>query len=124
MKHRFLFAVVAIASVGVLHAARAQDAAAGGAVFRAQCGICHSPQAGRNMVGPSLFGVVGSQAGQEPGFHYSPAKKASDLTWNAATLDRYLTSPRDVVPKTIMTYAGLKDATKRADVIAYLATLH
>ncbi len=76
------------------------------------------------MVGPSLFGIVGRPAGQVPGFHYSAANKSSALTWDAATLDRYLTSPRDVVPHTIMTYGGLKDAQKRANLIAYLSTLH
>jgi cytochrome c len=104
--------------------ATAQDAAAGAAVFKSQCGICHTVQPGRNMVGPSLFGVVGRPAGTIPGFHYSPANKTSGLTWDAATLDRYLTSPSTIVPHTIMTYAGLKDAQKRADLIAYLSTVH
>jgi cytochrome c len=104
--------------------ARAADATAGEAVFKSQCSICHSIQPGRNQVGPSLAGIVGRKAGQVPGFRYSPANKNSDLTWDAATLDRYLTSPKDVVPHTIMTYGGLKDADKRANLIAYLATLH
>ena len=104
--------------------ARAADATAGEAVFKSQCSICHSVQPGRNQVGPSLAGIVGRKAGQVPGFRYSPANKNSDLTWDAATLDRYLTSPKDVVPHTIMTYGGLKDADKRANLIAYLATLH
>jgi cytochrome c2 len=103
--------------------ALAQDATAGAAVFKSQCGICHTVVQGRNMVGPSLFGIVGRKAGTIPGFHYSPANEASGLTWDAATLDRYLTSPGTVVPHTIMTYAGLKDAQKRADLIAYLATV-
>jgi cytochrome c len=67
--------------------------------------------------------VVGRPAGRVAGFHYSPANRDSGLTWDTATLDRYLTSPATVVPHTIMTYAGLKDATKRADLTAYLATL-
>ena len=107
-------------SVGL---AAAQDAAAGAAVFKSQCGICHSVQPGRNMVGPSLFGVVGRHAGTVPGFHYSAANKGSGLTWDAATLDPYLSNPSTVVPHTIMTYAGLKDAKKRADLIAYLSSL-
>jgi cytochrome c len=109
---------------GSVAAARAEDAMAGAAVFKTQCGICHSPVAGSDMVGPSLFGVVGRQAGQVPGFHYSEANRDSGLTWDPATLDRYLTSPRTVVPKTTMVYGGLKDDMKRADLIAYLATLH
>jgi cytochrome c len=104
--------------------ATAQDAGAGAAVFKSQCGICHSAQAGHNMTGPSLFDVVGRPAGKVAGFHYSPANRDSGLTWNAVTLDHYLTSPGTVVPHTIMTYSGLKDATKRADLIAYLSSLH
>jgi cytochrome c len=93
-------------------------------VFKTQCSVCHSPLEGKNLVGPSLFGIVGRQAGQIPGFHYSPANRDSGLTWDAATLDRYLTSPKDVVPKTIMPYVGLKDDQNRADLIAYLTSLH
>jgi len=104
--------------------AGAQDAKAGIAVFKAQCSICHSLEEGNTIVGPSLFGIVGRQAGQAAGFHYSEANRESGLIWDAATLDRYLISPKAVVPKTIMTYVGLKDDTKRADLIAYLSTLH
>lgn len=104
--------------------ARAADPDAGQAVFKTQCGICHSPLQGKNMVGPSLFGIIGRKSGSIEGFHYSAANKASDITWNADILDKYLTSPREVVPGTIMTYAGLKDDAKRADLIAWLETLH
>ena len=53
----------------------AADAAAGLAVFRTQCGVCHSPLIeGKNMVGPSLFGVVGRKSGSIDGFHYSAAQ--------------------------------------------------
>ena len=103
--------------------AQAQDVAAGERVFKASCGICHSPQPGRNLVGPSLFKVVGRQSGQIPDFHYSDANKNSGLTWNVTTLDRYLVAPRELVPGTKMTFPGLKDAKQRADLIAYLATL-
>jgi cytochrome c len=103
---------------------RAADAVSGQAVFKSQCSICHSPLDGKNMVGPSLFGLIGRKTGSVEGFRYSPANKAADITWNAEILDKYITSPRDVVPGTIMPYAGLKDAAKRADLIAYLETLH
>jgi cytochrome c len=102
----------------------AADPVAGQAIFKTQCGICHSPVAGKNMVGPSLFGIAGRKSGSIEGFHYSAANKAADITWSPETLDKYLTAPRAVVPGTIMTYAGLKDDTKRADLIAYLETLH
>jgi cytochrome c len=115
--------MIAMALVALPAVARAQDAGAGQSVFRSQCAICHSPQSGRNLIGPSLFGVVGRASGGVPGFHYSPANETSHLTWDAATLDRYLENPRAVVPGTIMAYAGVKDAQKRADLIAYLVTL-
>jgi cytochrome c len=38
-------------------------------------------------------------------------------------LDRYLTAPRDIATGTKMTFPGVKDPKKRADIIAYLATL-
>ena len=34
-----------------------------------------------------------------------------------------MTNPKEMVPGTIMNYAGLKSAQERADVIAYLQTL-
>jgi cytochrome c len=104
--------------------ARAADPDNGQAVFKTQCGICHSVVPDKNMVGPSLFGIVGRKSGSVEGFHYSAANKIAGITWDAAILDKYLTAPREVVPGTIMTYLGLKDDAKRADVIAYLTTLH
>ena len=96
---------------------------AGEKLFRIDCSICHSPQPGRNLVGPSQFDVVNRHSGEVPNFHYSEANRNSGLTWTVSTLDRYLTAPRELVPGTKMTFPGLKDAKQRADVIAYLKTL-
>ena len=125
MRHLFGVTVLLALLAGAWPvAAHAADPAAGQAVFKSQCGICHSPLEGKNMVGPSLFGVIGRKSGSVEGFHYSAANKTADITWNAENLDKYLIAPRQVVPGTIMTYAGLKDDAKRADLIAYLDTLH
>ena len=124
MRHSFTAAALLIALATQSHPADAADPAAGQAVFKVQCGICHSVVQGKNMVGPSLFGIVGRKSGTVEGFRYSAANKSADITWEAAILDKYLTAPREVVPGTIMTYAGLKDETKRADLIAYLESLH
>jgi cytochrome c len=105
-------------------AVQAQNADNGKSVFRQFCGICHTVVAGKNMVGPSLFGVVGRKSGSLPDFHYSDAMKGASLTWDVVTLDKYLTNPRGVVPGTLMAYAGLKDDQKRKDLIAYLASVH
>jgi cytochrome c2 len=123
MRHSFLDGIVLALFCGLAGAAHAQDAAAGARVFRSQCSICHSPQPGRNIIGPSLFGVVGRHSGAIPDFHYSSANRASGLVWNPPTLDRYLTAPREVVPGTLMSYPGLKDEHDRSDLIAYLTSL-
>jgi cytochrome c len=106
---------------GSATAAPAADPAAGQQIFKAQCGICHSVAAGVNGIGPTLFGVVGRSAGRVPGFQYTADHKKLGVTWDAATLDKYLANPRAMVPDTSMIYAGLKDD---ADLIAYLETLH
>jgi cytochrome c len=120
---RWAIVMVGLVAANLPSSAMAADPAAGKAVFTSTCSICHSVQPGKNMVGPSLAGVVGRKTGSVPGFRYSPANQNANLTWDEATLDKYLQSPRTTIPGTTMTYGGLKDDTKRADLIAYLATL-
>jgi cytochrome c len=104
--------------------ALAADPAAGEKIFKMQCGICHAVAAGENRIGPTLFGVVGRPAGSVAGFNYTADHKKLGITWDAANLDKYLTNPRAMVPDTSMVYAGLKDDAQRADLVAYLETLH
>lgn len=112
-----LFALLA------LQPALAADPEAGAKIVKTQCGACHATVAGKNLVGPSLHGIVGRHSGSVEGFRYSEANKKANLTWDDKTLDTYLTNPKALVPGTTMTFAGLKSETQRADVIAYLATL-
>ena len=98
------------------------DPAAGEKVFH-QCAACHSIEPGQNRVGPSLYGVVGRKSGSAPNYNYSPAMKSANLVWTPDVLDKYLDNPQSVVPGTKMPYGGLKNATKRANLIAFLATL-
>ncbi|HTC50787.1 MAG TPA: PQQ-dependent sugar dehydrogenase [Steroidobacteraceae bacterium] len=95
------------------------DANAGKAVFRAQCALCHSAEPGDNggAQGPNLNGVFGRHSAST-GFGYTAALKASGLTWDAATLDRFLTSPTTVVPGSAMV-VPVPDTTQRANLIAY-----
>lgn len=110
---------------GLVNAAdsSATTVAAAPAVF-AQCAVCHSvAKGGKAGVGPNLWGTAGTPAAQKPGFAYSPALKSAGLVWDDATLDKWLQKPMALVPGTRMTFAGLPDAAKRAEVIAYLKTL-
>ena len=117
-------AIAGLLLAGSATTALAADPAAGEKIFKTQCGICHAVAAGQNRIGPTLFGVVGRPAGSVPGFNYTADHKKLGVTWDAATLDKYLANPRAMVPDTSMIYAGLKDDAERADLVAYLETLH
>ena len=73
-----------------------------------------------NRVGPSLAGIVGRPAGTVAGFKYTQANAESGITWTEAKLNQFLEKPHRVIPKTKMIFAGIPDAQKRADMIAYL----
>jgi glucose/arabinose dehydrogenase/cytochrome c2 len=96
------------------------DANAGKAVFRAQCALCHSAEPNDNggAQGPNLNGVFGRHSASNPQFGYTAALKASGLTWDAATLNRFLTSPTTVVPGSAMVIPVPND-TDRGNLIAY-----
>ena len=97
------------------------DPASGRQVFK-KCQVCHSLDPGRDILGPSLAGVVGRKSGSEPGYAYSPAMQQSNLVWDAKTLDAYLTDPQKVVPGNKMPFPGLQTAQDRSDVIDFLAS--
>ncbi|HTV39836.1 MAG TPA: PQQ-dependent sugar dehydrogenase [Candidatus Sulfotelmatobacter sp.] len=105
----------------------AGDAARGRAYFQTSCALCHSAELGPDNTvmtkqGPSLVGVVGRRAASLPHFTYTQALKASGYTWDAATLEHFLTNPMMAVPGTTMPMP-VPDPQSRADVIAYLSTL-
>jgi len=101
---------------------QAPDVEAGKAVFK-KCALCHTTEAGKNKIGPSLFGVVGRKAASLESYNYSDAMKKYDNAWDPQTLDTYLADPRAVVPGTKMIFPGIKEEKERQDVIAYLETL-
>ena len=94
----------------------AGDATRGKALYQA-CAACHSID--ENDVGPKHRGVVGRRAGSVADYGYSAALKASGITWDEATLDRWLVNPSALVPGTKM-FFKIDDPQARADLIAYL----
>lgn len=92
------------------------DAVRGETLYQA-CQACHSID--DNDLGPRHRGVVGRRAGSVADYSYSKALMTSGLTWDEATLDRWLTNPSALVPGTKM-FFQMSDAQQRADVIAYL----
>lgn len=112
----------AVAAPKAPAAAASGDIAAGKLVFR-KCQACHSLEPGRNGLGPSLAGILGKKASSVSNFNYSTAMKASTLTWDIATLDRYLSDPQKTVPGNRMPFPGLKTENERNAVIAYLVSM-
>ncbi|MFI4973281.1 MAG: c-type cytochrome [Caulobacterales bacterium] len=89
----------------------------------AVCRSCHSlDQGGSNMTGPNLYGIFGRKAGAKTDFIYSDDMKKAGWTWDADHLEKWIQSPRTVLPGTKMTFIGVPDAKNRADLIAYLKT--
>jgi cytochrome c len=122
---RRVLVVAAAVVVPALCAAGPQpDIENGKATFNTMCGVCHSvQQTGGPREGPNLLGLLGRKAASEPGFaKYSPALKASGITWSNQTLDSFLQNPMAKVPGTFMPMLIPDDKT-RADVVAYLETL-
>ena len=90
-------------------------------VFNNVCRTCHTLKEGDNRLGPNLHNVIGRKAGSVPDYGYSSAMKDADLTWDKATLDRFIANPDQVVPGNKMKpYGGLTSAEERAKIIAFL----
>jgi cytochrome c len=122
MTFKALFAAPSVLVATLLLGAQAPAAAAppdGATVFRQRCQSCHSVAPGQpSRLGPNLAGVVGRKAAATP-FNYSPALKASNIVWNRANLDRFLTAPTRMVPGTRMVMP-IADAQQRAALLDFL----
>lgn len=119
----FFGGVLAATLVGSVPAFAA-DANAGKQVFRAQCALCHSAEPNDNggAQGPNLRGVLDRHAATAQGFSYTKPMRDSNLTWNAATLQRFLASPTTIVPGSSMVIA-LPKQDDRENIIAYFQAL-
>lgn len=93
------------------------DAMRGKAVFEKRCTGCHALDVDRE--GPRLAGVLGRKAGSVAGFSYSAGLKKSGLTWDEASLDKWLSDPDLMIPDNAMSFSVAK-ATERRDIIAFL----
>ncbi|MEP7312279.1 MAG: c-type cytochrome [Pseudomonadota bacterium] len=119
-----MFLVAAAAAPALSAAGPKPDVENGKATFGVMCSVCHStvPTGGPTLA-PNLLGVVGRKAGSQPDFTlYTPALKASGITWSPKTLNKFLINPMATVPGTAMPML-IPDDKIRADVVAYLATL-
>ncbi|HTG39183.1 c-type cytochrome [Sphingomonas sp.] len=112
----------AVAAIAAPPAPAAQGDAAKGKTTFARCAACHSVVPGKKGIGPSLAGIVGRKAGTVPGYRYSPAMAKSGLTWDDATIARFIAGPSKVVPGTKMMAPPITNPQDQANIIAYLKT--
>lgn len=89
----------------------------------AKCTLCHTAARGKPAgIGPGLWGVAGARAGARPGFAYSAALRKTGLTWNRATLTKWLADTQAVAPGSTMPNPPLTPAERDA-LVAYMLAL-
>lgn len=115
---------ILIAGLFLMVPAHAADLNRGTKIFQEECAECHSVKEGKNKKGPSMWLVGSRKAASIAEFNYSESMKESGITWTADKIDAYISHPKQVIPAGKMKYDGLESAADRADVIAYLLTLH
>ncbi len=112
--------VACVIAVVMSGRAAAED---GEAAYNNACRTCHSVKADDNRLGPNLHNIVGRKAGAASGFPYSDSLKNSGVTWDEATLDKFIAAPDSVVPNNNMKpFTGISDAKLRATIVSYLKT--
>jgi len=121
MTHTAVPQVVLLPLLGMIVEARAVDPQM---AFNNSCRTCHSMKEGDNRLGPSLAGVIGRKAGTLPGYAYSPSMQNSGITWDEASLDKFIANPDEVVGGNKMKpFTGIADAGQRKEIVAFLKSI-
>jgi cytochrome c len=85
------------------------------------CRTCHYPEQslGHNN-GPSLWSIIGQEAGSQSGFEYSEVFQQANFVWTPELMNVWIESPRQFLPGNMMMSVPVKNPQQRADIIAYL----
>ena len=120
---RKLIAGLAIAASPFFVQAALAEGEGGQEAFNNNCRTCHSWKEGDNRLGPNLHGIIGRKAGAAEGFNYSAAVKSSGITWDEASLDKFIANPNGLIPNNNMKpFSGVGDANTRKQIIDFLKT--
>ena len=112
-----------VASISIDQLLAVADATKGKKIFK-KCGACHTTdQGGKNKVGPNLWNIVGRSVAAIEGFKYSNAMASRGGSWSIATLNEFLSNPKESVPGTKMSFSGVKKDRDRANVLLFLQGL-
>ena len=117
----------ATSTVGVASAQMSLPAAKpadGAALFRQQCATCHTTNVSDPpRQGPTLFNIVGREAGTAEGFRCSAGFATAKFKWDEQRLDAWLTEPQAMIPGAVMPYKQPKSEIRTA-IVSYLEELH
>lgn len=115
--------VVQVAEPSIAELMQTANIEKGMSVFK-KCAACHTPDnGGKAKIGPNLWNVVGKDVATKDGFSYSDAMLGQEGNWDYELLNKYLTKPKDAIPRNKMVFVGLKKGSDRASVILYLRSL-
>ena len=93
-----------------------------------KCAGCHKIEEGKKGgMGPNLWGIYGSPAGQVEGYRYSKWLKESGIVWNRESLQAWVSNRKireeyfgkDVF-KTKMMWTGIKKEEDMTTILDYL----
>ena len=108
-------------------ASQAQTLAEDRKLFETTCTPCHNYDKGGepDMYGLTLnlYGVVGRKSASVAGFQYSEDLRKSDIVWDEAVIDKFITAPKKLFPGTRMELPGVEDVKTRISIIRYLRSL-
>lgn len=119
MKTKTFLALALTAAISVAASTANADAAKGAKLFKKKCGVCHSTDAGKHKVGPSLNGIIGRKAGSTD-FKKYKALKGSKIVWTEKNLDGWITNPKKFIGKPTAMTAKIKKAADRDNIIDFL----
>ena len=94
-----------------------------GEAIAKKCYQCHTTGKGEpHKIGPNLWNIVFNKLAHVADFAYSSTlkEKHGKETWTYENLNHFLYKPREFIPGTKMSFAGLSSVSERADLIAYL----
>ena len=100
----------------------ANDVEKGRVIFQ-QCSICHSNEkAAAPKVGPNLWNVINRDVAKDSAYQgrYSAALQKQGGLWSVDRISAFIENPQNFASGTYMGFAGLSNATDRADLIAFL----
>jgi cytochrome c len=105
----------------------AQNLAEDRRLFETTCTPCHNYDKGGepDMYGLTLnlYGVVGRKSASVMGFQYSEDLRTSDIVWDEAIIDKFITAPKKLFPGTRMELPGVEDVKTRTGIVRYLRGL-